>query len=134
MPDMPTVRPRRPFRTRPGTLASPAVDGSARPLATQERTTGVRSHPLSRERRRTVSTHDQQEGARPRWSRPRRRAGLIALAVATTAGLLIPALVSHAATAPLAITPAAVPAPPAGFSLTWADDFTGTAGTGLGSG
>jgi beta-glucanase (GH16 family) len=30
--------------------------------------------------------------------------------------------------------PAAVPAPPAGFSLTWSDDFNGAAGTGLDTG
>jgi hypothetical protein len=44
-------------------------------------------------------------------------AGILAL------GLLVPALAG-----------AAIPAPPAGFTTTWSDDFTGAAGTGLSTG
>jgi beta-glucanase (GH16 family) len=65
------------------------------------------------------------------------RAGLFALAIAATAGLLTPAGISSAATAPQAhqaVSPAAIPGPPAGFSLAWSDDFNGAAGTGLDTG
>jgi hypothetical protein len=52
--------------------------------------------------------------------------GAAALAVAA-AGLAGLARTASAQTAVLS----AVPAPPAGFSLTWSDDFTGAAGIGL---
>jgi len=47
--------------------------------------------------------------------------------------LLVPALfvVAHANAATNAVAPSAVPAPPAGFSTVFADDFTGAAGTGV---
>jgi beta-glucanase (GH16 family) len=71
----------------------------------------------------------------PQHRPPRKlKVGLLALAVVATAGLLTPAGNSFAATAPQAVTPAAIPAPPAGFSLTWSDDFNGAAGTGLDTG
>jgi beta-glucanase (GH16 family) len=84
-----------------------------------------------------VSPSHTQEAGRTRRPRRRSRAGLIALAAATTIGLLIPAWTSNAATttaaaAPKALAaPAAIPAAPAGFSLTWSDDFNGAANTGL---
>ncbi|MDT5034165.1 MAG: hypothetical protein QOC94_4336, partial [Actinoplanes sp.] len=55
-------------------------------------------------------------------SRPRRIAGLatLTLILAATAQAIAPTL-AHAA----------VPAAPAGFTLTWSDDFTGAANTGL---
>jgi beta-glucanase (GH16 family) len=43
-------------------------------------------------------------------------------------------LVTVARTASAVTAPALVPAPPAGFSLTWGDDFTGAGGTGLDTG
>jgi len=49
-----------------------------------------------------------------------------ALAVAAAALAAVPFVLGTAQPAS-----AAVPAPPAGFSLTWSDDFTGPAGTGL---
>ncbi len=52
-------------------------------------------------------------------------AGTLALAGATTVATTV------ATARPAA---AAVPAPPAGFSLTWSDDFNGAAGTGLDTG
>ena len=48
------------------------------------------------------------------------------LAITLVVGLAGAALLSGSATA-------AVPAPPAGFTLTWSDDFTGAAGTGVNS-
>ncbi|NJP45096.1 family 16 glycosylhydrolase [Streptomyces sp. PRB2-1] len=41
---------------------------------------------------------------------------------------------AHAAQAAPAAAPNAVPAPPAGFTTTWSDDFSGAAGTGLNTG
>jgi beta-glucanase (GH16 family) len=56
------------------------------------------------------------------------------IAVAGTAaaaiGLVTVATIAHAGTSAIA----AVPGPPAGFSLTWSDDFTGGANTGLDTG
>ena len=87
-----------------------------------------------------MSPSHTQEAGRPRRAHPRRRAGLIALAAASTVGLLLPALASHAATTGAAATPnaiaapAAIPAAPAGFTTTWSDDFNGAANTGLDTG
>jgi beta-glucanase (GH16 family) len=66
--------------------------------------------------------------------RRRLRAGLLALAVAGVVGLLPLARTSLASAATPAVTPAAVPAPPSGFNLTWSDDFSGAANTGLDTG
>ena len=138
MPDLPTDRPRRPHRSCPESPSPTAAhraavgegpwpasprrkprrrDGSARPMATSPATTAARFHPPSREPTRTVSPSHTQEADRPHRSRPRprRRAGLIALAAATTVGLLVPAWTAHAATAgaaaPNAVAaPAAIPA------------------------
>jgi beta-glucanase (GH16 family) len=56
----------------------------------------------------------------------------------TTVHVAKPATAAHAASTatvqPGAVAPAAVPAPPAGFSLTWSDDFNGASGTGLDTG
>ncbi|GAA4501743.1 hypothetical protein GCM10023191_052240 [Actinoallomurus oryzae] len=58
-------------------------------------------------------------------------AGALILAV----GVITPATVAASAPAGAApARPAAVPAPPAGFTTTWSDDFTGAAGTGLNTG
>ncbi|MGI5229028.1 discoidin domain-containing protein [Actinoallomurus sp. CA-142502] len=58
-------------------------------------------------------------------------AGALILAV----GVFTPATVAASAPAGAApVRPAAVPAPPAGFTTTWSDDFTGAAGTGLNTG
>jgi hypothetical protein len=62
--------------------------------------------------------------------RARIKAGLavvVALGVAAAAQFT-PALLAEAGAA---VAPSAVPAPPAGFQLTWSDDFTGAANTGL---
>jgi hypothetical protein len=62
--------------------------------------------------------------------RARIKAGLavvVALGVAAAAQFT-PALLTEAGAA---VAPSAVPAPPAGFQLTWSDDFTGAANTGL---
>ncbi len=64
-----------------------------------------------------------------RWSR-RVRAGLVASTVAV--GAVVTAGFLAVAAAPNAN--AAVGAPPAGFTLTWSDDFTGAAGTGVNTG
>jgi hypothetical protein len=62
----------------------------------------------------------------------RLRRSLLAAATATAAaGLLTITITAHAATNQ---TAAAIAAPPAGFTLTWSDDFTGAAGTGLNTG
>jgi hypothetical protein len=52
---------------------------------------------------------------------------LLSLALVVTAG---PAA-AQIGLPPAAAAPTAVPAPPAGFTTTWSDDFTGAAGTGL---
>jgi hypothetical protein len=60
----------------------------------------------------------------------RLRRSLLAAATATAAAALMTLTVTaHAAT-----TAQAIAAPPAGFTLTWSDDFTGAAGTGLNTG
>jgi beta-glucanase (GH16 family) len=65
--------------------------------------------------------------ARPAWARtPRRRA--LATAVATLAAVGI--AVVAPGTPPAS---AAIPAPPAGFTLLWSDDFNGANGTGVSS-
>ncbi len=60
-----------------------------------------------------------------------------ASAIAVIAGLVsLPVLVTGGAASAAAAAPAAtaaVPAPPPGFSLTWSDDFTGAAGSGIDS-
>jgi beta-glucanase (GH16 family) len=74
----------------------------------------------------------------------RRPAGLWT-ALILLAATLVPTTAAHAAEPLLApsksaltragaASPAAIPAPPPGFSLTWSDDFTGAAGTGLNTG
>ena len=86
-------------------------------------------------------TPAEHPGAPPRGHRARRsrtRLGLAALAVAAlsvagitaatgTGGAATPA----AAPAAPAAAPHAVPGPPAGFTTTWSDDFSGAAGTGV---
>src|SRR4051812_10471378 len=70
-----------------------------------------------------------------------RRAWIAAATAATTAGLLAVTAAAYAgesSTAGVAaqavVAPAAVGAPPAGFTLTWSDDFTGAANTGVNTG
>jgi beta-glucanase (GH16 family) len=64
-----------------------------------------------------------------------KRAWIAVATAATTAGLLAVTAAAHAGTTPAAVAaPAAVGAPPAGFTLTWSDDFTGAAGTGVNTG
>jgi hypothetical protein len=61
--------------------------------------------------------------------RARIKAGLVAVALGVAAAAqFAPSMISHA---DAAVAPSAVPAPPAGFQLTWSDDFTGAANTGL---
>jgi hypothetical protein len=61
--------------------------------------------------------------------RARIKTGLVAVALGVaTAAQFVPSMISHA---DAAVAPSAVPAPPAGFQLTWSDDFTGAANTGL---
>ncbi len=82
--------------------------------------------------------HDPGSGPR-RARRGRARLALAALAVSalSLAGLTAAAGTGGAATpaAPAALAPAAaphtVPAPPAGFTTTWSDDFNGASGTGV---
>ncbi|MCW2946702.1 MAG: coagulation factor 5/8 type domain protein [Actinoallomurus sp.] len=64
------------------------------------------------------------------WAR-RLRVGAGALVLAV--GVIAPATTATVASAGTA-KPATVPAPPAGFNLTWSDDFTGASGTGLNTG
>jgi Carbohydrate binding module (family 6)/Glycosyl hydrolases family 16/Fibronectin type III domain len=65
--------------------------------------------------------------ARPAWARtPRRRA--LATAVATLAAVGVAVVAPGAPPAS-----AAIPAPPAGFSLLWSDDFNGANGTAVSS-
>jgi beta-glucanase (GH16 family) len=70
--------------------------------------------------------------------KPRRRAWIAVATAATTAGLLAVTAAAYAGdsvtAAPAVAAPAAVGAPPAGFSLTFSDDFTGAAGTGVNTG
>ena len=61
---------------------------------------------------------------------------MIALSGVLVAGVLLAPVASatahqQQAAAPHAVTPAIVPAPPAGFTTTWSDDFNGAANTGL---
>jgi beta-glucanase (GH16 family) len=56
-------------------------------------------------------------------------AGALVLAI----GVIAPVAMQTGASAGVA-RPAAVPAPPAGFTTTWSDDFTGGSGTGLNTG
>ncbi len=71
-------------------------------------------------------------GARPRLI----AAATVSLAmIGSAAGLALAP--SSAQAAPSALTPAfaaSVPAPPAGFTTTWSDDFSGAAGTGVNTG
>jgi hypothetical protein len=62
-----------------------------------------------------------------------RRSLLAAATAAVTAALGAVTISAHAATT-AAVQAASVAAPPAGFSLTWSDDFTGAANTGLNTG
>jgi beta-glucanase (GH16 family) len=77
-------------------------------------------------------------GASPRTERRRVRAWAGAgIAAAGALALATAATVANAGTTPAtqaAAQPAAVPAPPAGFTLTWSDDFTGGSGTGVDTG
>jgi beta-glucanase (GH16 family) len=71
--------------------------------------------------------------------RPKRtRVWIAAGTAATTAALLAVTAAAYAgetgAAAPQAAAVAAVAAPPAGFSLTWSDEFNGAAGTGVNTG
>jgi hypothetical protein len=68
--------------------------------------------------------------------RPRRtRVWIAAATAATTAGLLAVTAMAYAGDTPkAAVQAASVAAPPAGFSLTWSDDFTGASGTGVNTG
>jgi beta-glucanase (GH16 family) len=77
----------------------------------------------------------------PAHHRPTRRLAIGLLALTAMAGVTLagsssasarPTTASRAPAA--AIQPAAVPAPPAGFNTTWADDFDGAANTGLDTG
>jgi beta-glucanase (GH16 family) len=72
-----------------------------------------------------------------------RRAWIAAATAAATAGLLAVTAAAYAGESPTAASnlaapniaaPAAVGAPPAGFTLTWSDDFTGAANTGVNTG
>jgi beta-glucanase (GH16 family) len=72
--------------------------------------------------------------------RPRTtRVWIAAATAATTVALVAVTAAAYAgetpAATPMAVAaPAAVGAPPAGFTLTWSDDFTGAAGTGVNTG
>jgi hypothetical protein len=72
--------------------------------------------------------------------RSRSRIWLAAVTATATAGLMAITVSAYAgtgatkATPQLAAAPAAVAAPPSGFSLTWSDDFTGGANTGVPTG
>jgi len=82
--------------------------------------------------------HDRYLGkARPAsrsWARRFRvGAGALVLAAGVIAPATMPATMAAGAPAGTA-KPAAVPAPPAGFTTTWSDDFTGANGTGLNTG
>jgi hypothetical protein len=69
-----------------------------------------------------LSRATRARGTRPRWA-----AASVSLAmIGSTLGLAGVALVAASGTAQ-----ASVPAPPPGFTLTWSDDFTGAAGTGV---
>ena len=60
--------------------------------------------------------------------RPTRRLRAALVAAAVTAGTV---LLAPAGAGPAQAAQAAVPEPPSGFTLTWSDDFTGAAGTGV---
>jgi beta-glucanase (GH16 family) len=78
--------------------------------------------------------------------RPPRHPAALWTAILLLAATLVPATAAHAAAPQLpqgrpanltraaAAAPAAIPAPPSGFGLTWSDDFTGAGGTGLNTG
>jgi beta-glucanase (GH16 family) len=71
--------------------------------------------------------------------RRRGRAWIAVATAATTAGLLAVTAAAYAGDSATAVpnaaaVAAAVAAPPPGFSLTWSDDFTGAAGTGVNTG
>ncbi len=71
-------------------------------------------------------------GRPPGRLRPRLAAASAVAVMAGTAGLpplATSGAASAAASAPAAVS--AVPAAPPGFTLTWSDDFTGAAGTGI---
>jgi beta-glucanase (GH16 family) len=68
--------------------------------------------------------------ARPAWL----LAGVLAAAGLAAATTTTARASAPAAAAPPGAVSAAVPAPPAGFGLTWSDDFTGAAGSGLNTG
>jgi beta-glucanase (GH16 family) len=79
----------------------------------------------------------------PRLDR-RIKAGLFTLAIAAAMLALVPTAAAatrttlaptHLAAQPAAVvSPNAVPGPPAGFTTTWSDDFTGASGSGLDAG
>ncbi len=71
--------------------------------------------------------HKRQDAS---WAR-RLRVGAGALVLAL--GVIAPATTASGAPAGPA-RPASVPAPPAGFTTTWSDDFSGASGTGLNTG
>jgi beta-glucanase (GH16 family) len=76
----------------------------------------------------------REPGASPRTIHRRVRAWSAAgIAAAGALALVAAAAVANADTTPAAARTDAVPAPPAGFSLTWSDDFTGATGTGADS-
>jgi hypothetical protein len=70
--------------------------------------------------------------APPVLRRNRLKVGIVALALGVAAAVqFVPSISSNA---DAAVLPSVVPAPPAGFQLTWADDFNGAANTGLDTG
>jgi beta-glucanase (GH16 family) len=60
--------------------------------------------------------------------------GLLALILTVTSAAGVTAAAAPAPVTAAAAQPSAVPAPPAGFTTTWSDDFTGAANTGLDTG
>ena len=105
------------------------------------------------------TTSDKENACRSGADTTRRRtrrldrritAGLYTLAIAAATLALVPTSAEAARTAAAvtkqatraatpaahaaAVSPNAVPGPPAGFTTTWSDDFTGAAGTGLNTG
>src|SRR5690242_4276498 len=93
------------------------------------------TRPDSRSRlRRTMHTPDQQQPHPPRRIRVRSAA----IAAAATVALVGITAVAYAGTSgsdrAAALAAAAAPAPPAGFTLTWSDEFNGAANTGVNTG